>query len=57
MPDVVLGRMSSQKTQMRRTEMFDLSGFFAGIQSLLDQVFGAFSGLVTAFLAIFGIQA
>lgn len=36
--------------------MFDLSGFFAGIQSLLDQVFGAFSGLVAAFLSIFGIQ-
>jgi len=37
--------------------MLDLSGFFTGIQSLLDQVFGAFSGLITAFLGIFGIQA
>lgn len=37
--------------------MLDLSGFFTGIQSLLDQMFGLLSGLVTSFLAIFGIQA
>lgn len=35
--------------------MFDFSGVLAGIQSLLDQVFGAFSGLVAAFLGIFGL--
>jgi hypothetical protein len=35
--------------------MFDLSGIFAGIQSLLGQVFGAFSGLVAAFLGLFGL--
>ncbi len=57
MPGTVSGEMSSQKTQIRRTAMLDLSGFFTGIQALLDQVFGLFSGLVTAFLAVFGIQA
>ncbi len=35
--------------------MLDFSGFLASIQSLLDQVFSAFSGLVAAFLGIFGL--